>query len=140
MSKGRKTGGKDFEKGKPGGPGRPPLPMDLKDVKKLSKEEIERRFAQLWMMPLGELAELSQNVMAPTGLALMARVLHMAWVQGDHARAQFVLDRTIGKVAEKIEQTTTIKVLPSMEEARQMLREDPATNPPLQAVVVEDLD
>lgn len=39
MSKGKKTGGKDFEKGNPGGKGRPLIPPDVKAARKLFADD-----------------------------------------------------------------------------------------------------
>lgn len=43
MARGKKTGGRDFAPGKVAGPGRTPVPVDLKDLRKTQLEAFLRR-------------------------------------------------------------------------------------------------
>lgn len=128
--KGKKTGGRDFEPGHAkAGPGRPPVPLDLKNVKPLGSDSIQRLIAALWETPLNELKDLKDNVFAPAGRAIMASILYRAWADGDHQRINFILDRTIGKVKDVVEVTQKVE-LPTREEALWQLQNDYAVLPP----------
>jgi hypothetical protein len=139
MGKRPKTGGKDFQKGQEPGPGRPALPDWLRSVRALSKDTVARLLGLCWETPLDQLVAISQNPMTPAGLMIVANIFIRAAIQGDLDCTKFIMDRSIGKVPDKIEQSTTIQVLPTFEEARQKLLNDYATQPPAIDVVAEEL-
>lgn len=77
--------------------------------------------------------ELQGIVQDPTATMLeitIAAVFVKAAKDGDYNRLAFLLDRTIGKVREEIAIETSQKhVLPSIEEAKEILARDYATLP-----------
>lgn len=103
MAKGRKTGGRDFQKGQKGGPGRPPVPDDIKAARALNTVEFERIANQyLYLSPY----EIRLKLSDPSTTAIenaVGRIILQAITKGDQTRLQFFLDRLLGKVKEKHE-------------------------------------
>lgn len=84
--------------------GRPKIPDDLKKIrKKYSKEVIQGMIAKCLDISVNKLEEILKNKDNKTVDHLIGRVVYMAVVKGDHTRLNFLLDRLIGKVTEKIE-------------------------------------
>ena len=94
---------KPFKKGNPGGPGRPPIPADIKEARQLNKIEFERITNQLIYLPSYRIKELLDNKETPNIVKMIGAICLKAERLGDHQRATFILDRLIGKVPDKIE-------------------------------------
>lgn len=93
-----------WEKGTSGNKnGRPRIRDDLKAVKLLTKTEMRRLIQKIIDMPPEELAEMSKRKDVPALEIMLASVAYKAITHGDQARINFLLERTIGKVAEKHE-------------------------------------
>jgi hypothetical protein len=124
MAKGRKTGGKDFELGKPGGPGRPSLPEDLRTAKKLTQTEFEKIMTKYLLMPASEFQEMTdaisnkQKTDASMLEMMLASVMQKAVIGGCPQRLEFILTRMFGKPKEKPDQD-------DQDEADELLREIP---------------
>ena len=86
--RGKKTGGRDFQKGKPGGPGRPPLSQVERDVAEATRRELAEAMQ-------GEIPRIRMAVKAAMGKA----------AQGDFHLLDRLLDRIIGKVPQRTELT-----------------------------------
>ncbi len=104
MAKGKKTGG-----GPLFGPGnqygRPKVPEDIKEGRRLNKSELERIMTKLLNMEPDELkAHLAKRKM-PCKEMLIGTIILKAIQGGDHYRTTFLLDRLIGKVKEQVEMT-----------------------------------
>ena len=80
--------------------GRPKVPEDLKAVRTLHKDLIERKIAYFWHMSKADLKDYIADDSNPAGDSMIASVCLEALVSGDHTRLNFLLDRTIGKVKE----------------------------------------
>jgi len=102
MARGRKTGGKDFEKGHKGGPGKPPTPPDIRASRALTREEFERVAYRLLFINQQEFQTIVKNAETPMFDLMMAAVIHKAVVEGDERRMDFLLSRLIGKVVQPI--------------------------------------
>lgn len=103
MAIGKKTGGNDFKPGKPGGPGRPPIPDDLKAAKRLTKTEFERILNRhLWSTD-DELAASMKDPSLPAVEKLLVSILSAGVSQGDQGRAEWLIQRLLGKVSDRIE-------------------------------------
>lgn len=103
MAKGKKTGGRDFVPGKSGNPkGLPPIPADVKEARKLNQIEFERIVNKFLYMTREEVSKYAQAPGTPTLELLIASILSKAVTQGDQSRLNFVLDRLIGKVADRV--------------------------------------
>lgn len=98
-----KKGGRDFQKGNPGGPGRPPTPPELKAARKLTRvafEEICNRFIH---MTRAELRAAKREDTRTQLELIVISVLEKAEDWGDTSKLNFVLARLIGNVPEKFE-------------------------------------
>ncbi len=98
--------GKPFAKGNPGNrnaPGRPRMPLDLKNVQKISRDQIQRVFAKFSGMDREELQELLKDPRATMLEIMVGSVVARAAKDGDQSRFSFLLDRMVGKVKEEIE-------------------------------------
>jgi hypothetical protein len=101
VAKGKKTGGRDFKKGNPGRlPGTVVIP---KKILNLNRKEAEEKISKYLKMTPVDLEKVSKN---PETLAidlLIISVIMHAMKTGDYTRLNFLFDRTIGRVKEKID-------------------------------------
>jgi hypothetical protein len=95
---GKKLPGRPFKKGKPGGPGRPPMAPELKGIPRLTKEQVEACIAKYQWMGLDELEVAMKDEKRSMLEHMIMSIIHKAVVQGDQGRMEFLLNRTIGKV------------------------------------------
>lgn len=105
MAKGFKTGGKNFEPGHKLGKGRPLIPEDLKSVRLLTKEEAERLIIKFMSMAVDELKVLVGDPHTPAMHGIIANIILKGIEGGDTMRMEFLFNRTIGRVLDKIEVT-----------------------------------
>lgn len=142
MTTGRKTGGRNFQPGHQlsKGKGRPPLPDDLKGVTVLSQDAVRRQLTVFFERPIAELLEIANDPNSSSLHSLIAAVIINARKHGDPTRLDFLLNRCIGKVTDQLKVEQKVETGPPMtlEEARKILAEDYATQPP-PPVVIEDL-
>lgn len=103
MARGRKTGGRDFQKGQPGGPGRPRLPDDIKQSRALTKIELERILNKFMFLSIKEIDAISKDTTSIAIESVVASIVLKAVAFGDQQRLNFVLDRLIGKVKEVLD-------------------------------------
>ena len=101
MAKGRKTGGKDFVKGDTRA-GRPPQPLDVKEIRKLTTEEFVRALNRYWRMTKAEIQAQARNTALPAGDLAIIAVLHGAIGSGDQRRLEFLLNYMIGKLIQPL--------------------------------------
>jgi len=93
-----------WKPGKSGNPnGRPRIRDNLKEVKLMSKTEMRRLIQKIVDMTPQELIHLSKNMEVPALEMMLASVAVKAIQSGDQSKINFLLERTIGKVAEKHE-------------------------------------
>lgn len=112
MAKGIKTGGKNFTKDhQPKAKGRKPLPSDLKEANKLTKERLRGLINKYLWISNGDLKKIAKDPKAMGIDSLIASIIHRAITTGDHYRLNFILDRMIGKVKEEIDITSYVKKL-----------------------------
>lgn len=104
MAKGFKSGGKNFEKGIVTNPrGRPPLPEEYKKIQKLNADQVKAMIAKFAVMTLDEMRQYLDSGKAPVFEVMIGTIINKCIEEGDHARLNFLLDRTIGKVKENVE-------------------------------------
>lgn len=101
MAKGKKTGGNDFVKGH--SVGRPTLPDDIREARRLNRFEFDRIANQYAFATKDELKFSLTDEKLPMIDRLVIRVMMTADELGSYQHLGFVLDRLIGKVAEKQE-------------------------------------
>lgn len=106
MAKGKKTGGRDFTPGVVTNPhGRPPMPPELKAVRKLNRHEVEICLSKI--IKMGD-AEREFIILDPESSGMekiTARIVTEAIKCGDEKRLGFLFDRLVGKVQDKVEVT-----------------------------------
>jgi hypothetical protein len=135
--KGKKTGGRDFEPGNAGGPGRPEVLPQVKEFKKWGKENTARMLTRIGSMSYEELLGLLAKPSWANALELaVGSVLMNAIVNGEHQGIEWLLNRTIGPVKQEIE-VTQKQELPTREEAVRILETDYACLPPTEVKVEE---
>lgn len=109
MAKGKKYGGRDFQPGnhfaKLGG--RPLIPDDLKAVKKITTEEAERLITALMKMTAQELVALCKDSETPAMHVIIGNIILKGMSGGDTQRMEFLFNRTIGRVLDKVQISTT---------------------------------
>jgi hypothetical protein len=106
MSKGRKTGGKDFQPGAPPGPGRPPTPEPLKQARRLTKTEFELVVNKYLWCSLEELERLRTDKSLPVMEAWMISIIAKGVATGDWSGNEWLAQRLVGKVKDQLEVTT----------------------------------
>ena len=103
MADKKKVVGRPFKKGKPGGPGRPPLAPELKGIPKLTKEQVEACIAKYQWMSLDELEVALKDPKRSMLEHMVMSIIHKAVKHGDQNRLEFLFNRTIGKVKDQVE-------------------------------------
>ena len=101
MAKGKKTGGKDFKPGH--GIGRPRVPDEIKKAIGLTKAEAATKLVELMKLNLTELETLIRDRSKSALELWIARIIALGIKTGDHSRLNFMFDRIIGKVTDKVE-------------------------------------
>lgn len=108
MAKGRFTGGRSFQKGVASNPkGSVGMPKDIRDAKKLTQNEFVKIACGLVKSTK---AELQTKLNDPTSTALelmIGGIIAKAITDQDHHRAEFILNRIIGRVAIQADITMT---------------------------------
>ncbi len=113
MAKGKKTGGKNFQPGVVTNPeGRPKIPEELKEVRRMTRSEVELRILELWQKPEPEIKAILDDPKTSLRDKMIMRVMLRAIAKGDHAGLGFIMDTTFGKKMESsLEGTPTIRVV-----------------------------
>jgi hypothetical protein len=89
-----------FKPGAKPGPGRPRVPDEVKEARKLTKVLFEEIVHKFTAMSKQELTAHLQNPNTPTLELMVGMVVKEAIVRGDQTRLNFLLDRIVGKVKE----------------------------------------
>ena len=110
MALGIKTGGKDFQKGQPGGPGRKPLPAEVKTIRRATHAHIAEVGTMALEGNVSGLEEIVRNAQSPNSpysviQVAFATCLLKAIKKGDSFALNAILDRIVGKVKVDIEMT-----------------------------------
>lgn len=117
---GRNNGGRNFQKGNPGGPGRPPILPELKAVPSLTKETYSKILNTYSSLSRDELQECIKNPNAKSIInpeekisvleLLVCTILAKGLSMGDQNRLESILNRAIGPVKQEASVEATIKV------------------------------
>lgn len=94
--------GKPFAKGKKPGPGRPKGSGGLKDLKAMNAKTVALKLEDLSKRPLSELEKMVKDKSLPYLDALLIKIAVTAATTGDVYKTNFILERMIGKVPDKI--------------------------------------
>lgn len=111
MTKEKRVPANGFKNGIAANPkGRTPLPKDLKaeikTIKKLTPSLVAALITKYCHKTKAEIMEALKDPNTSAIDLTICTVLSKAMNNGDHLRLEFLLNRTIGKVAERIEQVT----------------------------------
>ena len=97
--------GKPFEKGNQAGKGhgRPPMPLEMRAVKALTRTRFEELLNRFLWMSSAELAAAAHAEGTTVLERMIIAVVSGAIADGDYQRLNFVLDRLVGKVSEPLQ-------------------------------------
>lgn len=96
--------GKRFQPGKSGNPGgKVKIPDDIKEARKLNQNELDRTVNRLIYLSRQELRGLIENPETPMFEIMVASIIAQGAQKGDQMRLEFILNRIIGKVQDKLE-------------------------------------
>lgn len=95
---------KPYKPGVSGNPsGRPQLPEDLKKARKLNQIEVGRLINKYMNMSVNEIKDETEDLGTTALESMIGRIIIEAQKFGDYSRVNFLFDRMIGKVTEKVE-------------------------------------
>lgn len=98
--------GRDFKPGISGNPsGRPPMPQDVNDARRMSKIEFIRLCNEYLYMTRQEITTRLNAPETPAIELIVGSIVTKSATEGDQSRLSFLLDRMIGKVKERVEHT-----------------------------------
>lgn len=93
-----------FKKGMSGNPGgRVKLPVELREAAKLSKKEALEKLIYFLQMSKEDLLAITKNDTLKVMDHWVARICELGIEHGDAQRLNFMFDRIIGKVTDKVE-------------------------------------
>ena len=95
--------GKPFKKGHAGGPGRPKMPPEIRAAANLTMAEARAKLSGYLKLSLDELSVIVKDRSKPAMDIWIATIVFMGIKHGDQQRLNFMFDRLIGKVTEKVE-------------------------------------
>lgn len=115
MTHGRKTGGRNFQKGQSGNP-KGMNSKGITEARKLNKALVTELLNKFINMPTCDLVDFvrrntKEQGSDPTIETLVASILIKAINEGDQARLNFILDRLIGKVTDKVEHSLPVPTI-----------------------------
>lgn len=103
MAKGKKTGGRNFEKGNvPVGNGRPRLPDEIKQIRKLTTAEFIERFNKYLYMDRDEIRALAEKRSVEVIDLCILNSLIRCIKDGDYATLDKMMDRIIERAPLKV--------------------------------------
>lgn len=106
MPKNLKVGGKDWKPGESGNlDGRPKIPDDIKEARKLNRITFERISNKYIWMTEAEIKAARKDPGTPMVDQAIISLLLKGIATGCHLRLNFILDRLIGKVKDEVEFT-----------------------------------
>ena len=88
--------GKPFQKGWAGGPGRNPLPEEVKEFRKTFGPKVEADFLRLLHLNQSELHAIHTSGDTPAHTLIFARFIQQAINIGDIHRVSFIYERAVG--------------------------------------------
>lgn len=101
-----------FKPGQSGNPsGRPKLPRDILEAKQMNTIEFTRLMNRFMSMSREQLSDFTKNPAATTLELLISSIVAKAITNGDHQRAEFLITRLVGKVADQVNSAGMIKIV-----------------------------
>jgi hypothetical protein len=102
MMKGRKTGGRNFLPGQSGNP-KGASGHGVSVARRINAREVTKIISRLMRMSVLELTTFSSEPTITVVEGILAKIMIAAGQTGDHNRLNFLFDRMIGKVTDKLE-------------------------------------
>jgi hypothetical protein len=103
MAIGKKTGGRDWQKGfAPNPNGRPKVPAEIKQLRQINANETTKILNKFILMQYEELVEFVKAKQGTAIEMLVGTILLSGIKEGDQGRLGFFLDRLIGKTPENV--------------------------------------
>lgn len=104
-----------YQKGKSGNPsGRPKLPAEIAELKKLSREDLIRTYVQIALMPPKDFQKLKPATMAEAG---MKKCFGQYVKTGDSKSIKNIWEYVMGKPQIELPESGTVKIVFGAEEA-----------------------
>lgn len=103
MARGKKTGGKDYSPGNPGGPGRPVMSPEQREMRKLTRTQINDILNRYFWATPTEIELAKEDPALSIGERGVISILKLAVETGDQSRIEWIFQRLVGKVPDKIE-------------------------------------
>jgi len=114
---------------------RPPPPLDIKTVREFRRVELERMLNELMFLTKQQLADKIKDPDLSVVETMLCSIAAKAITGADQQRLDFLLNRLIGKVQDKVSHEHQHNfVLPSPQEAREILDADPCLSIPSKSV------
>mgnify|MGYP000317063245 CR=1 FL=1 len=111
----KKRIGKPFSRGKSGNPGgRPKLPAEIAELKKISKEELIRTYVQIALMSPRSFQKLKPETMAEAGIK---KCFAQFAKTGDTKSIKNIWEYVLGKPQIELPESGTVKIVFGQEEA-----------------------
>jgi len=102
---------KHFKPGQSGNPGgRPKTPQDIRDAKAADRTEFERTLHKYMHMPIEVIELRLSDPQTPAIEQITGKIIIEAASRGDHMRFDFLLNRLIGKVPDKLEASGDLSI------------------------------
>ena len=95
-----------FQVGNKFGKGRPLIPDDLKEVKKITQDEAERLITRMMSLTASDLVALIKDPQTPAMHGIIGNIILKGLQGGDTQRMEFLFNRTIGRVLDKVQVST----------------------------------
>lgn len=109
MSDSKKVVGRPWKKGQSGNPaGKPPLPPEVKALKKLTQADFETYAVTYLRMSISELERLENTKTLTTLEGIIIKNLIKAVKEGSTSDLNFYLERMFGKVAQNLNVSTNL--------------------------------
>jgi len=101
-----------FVKGKSGNPnGRPKVPEDIREARKINQIELERIFNKYLYMDRAEFQEQAEKTTGmPVIECMVVSLLARGTLEGDEKKLEFFLRRLIGPVVERLEHSGKVQL------------------------------
>lgn len=103
MALGKKTGGKDFQKGKPGGPGRPSMDADVKSIRDAMRKDIYFWCDKLFNLSSEELSTALKDKSYPSLAKGIIKSILKFRATGNWKFVEYPIDQIIGKAKQTID-------------------------------------
>lgn len=111
-----------FKVGHPGGPGRPKLPPEVHELKRINRAEVQKVLNEYLNLTREQLNKVTKDPEATSLQLFVISLITQGINKGDPVRLGFLFDQLIGKMTEKIEVSNPYAQM-SLEELKELGKE-----------------